>query len=467
MGKIEVYYILIFFNALISLIFIVFNGHVFGTYFFFSLVIFVIILIKNSDNVIFFIRTIFLGMIGFIALGAKLYNQDAWFGYHMQDSQTFEIASLMFLLSNIALFSSEIGFLFGAKIKQRQHASIHFENRLFFVAIFSLLLIVVFLITMSHGSLVIAGGSYASGEETVSMPVSNLNVISNILFYTLILLYFKFKDLYQVDTKRYFYSIIFIALYLFLFAEFLRGVRMDALNGIFGAIILYLVYTNKGLKITPIIFLVGIVLFVTMQIMGLIRSAPNFLSFDEIIDILILGFTQLLVNSDSGIMFYQGTVNDIATTFSGTIMMLKENMIDYYYGGSYFDYILRTPPSILYPDRPQDLAWIFANHGLTSGGGYFELAEAYLNFGVLGAFIVPFIISFLLSSSFKMFVLNKYSIFHSILLFSLLSGFMRGVLYQTFTFYKAVVTGFIIYFIFYILIGILNMRKNKLSDVQA
>lgn len=467
MDKIASYYTLIFFNALISLVFIIFNEQVSDYYFFFSLLLFAMILIKNSDNMIFFIRTIFLGIIGFIALGAKLFNQNALFGVHMKDSQTIEIATLMLLLTNIALFSSELGFLFGSKLKQIEQLKIHFENKLFFLIIFSILIIVGFLIIQSNGSLVIGGGSYASGEETVSMPVSNLNVISNILFYTLILLYFKFKDLYQVDTKKYFYSILFMAVYLFLFAEFLRGVRMDALNGIFGAIILYFVYTNKSLKITPVIFAVGIVLFVTMQIMGMLRSALNFLSLDEIIDIVILGFRQLLVNPDSGIMFYQGTVNDIATTFSGTIMMLKENMIDYYYGSSYFDYILRTPPEFLYPGRPEDLAWIFVNHGLTSGGGYFELAEAYLNFGVLGAFIVPFIISFVLSSSFKMFVLNKYSIFHSILLFSLLSGFMRGVLYQTFTFYKAVVTGFIIYFIFYILLGILNMRKNKLSSVQV
>lgn len=430
-----------------------------------SLLVFLIILIKNSDNIIFFIRTFFLGVIGFIAFGAKLISQDAFFGNHMQDSQTIEIATLMLLLTNIALCSSELGFLLGNKLKLPQQVKVHYEKNIFFIVTAISILFIGALIIKSHGSLVISGGSYGSEEEKSTMLVSNLNIIANILFYTLILMYFKFKDIYKIDKKKYLYSIFFLFFYLFIFAEFLRGVRMDALNGIFGSIILYLIYTNKKLKITPIIFIGGVVLFVVMQIMGMLRSALSFLSFDEILDVISRGFVQIFEGSRSGVMFYQGTVNDIATTFSGTIMMLKENTIDYYYGSSYLDYILRTPPQFMYPNRPEDLAWIFVNNGFTSGGGYFELAEAYLNFGLLGAFIVPFIISFVFSSSFKIFVLNKYSIFHSILLFSLLSGFMRGVLYQTFTFYKAIVTGFILYFIFYILLGIINMRKVKLNGV--
>lgn len=430
-----------------------------------SLLVFLIILIKNSDNIIFFIRTFFLGVIGFIAFGAKLISQDAFFGNHMQDSQTIEIATLMLLLTNIALCSSELGFLLGNKLKLPQQAKVHYEKNILFIVTAISILFIGALIIKSHGSLVISGGSYGSEEEKSTMLVSNLNVIANILFYTLILMYFKFKDIYKIDKKKYLYGIFFLFFYLFIFAEFLRGVRMDALNGIFGSIILYLIYTNKKLKITPIIFIGGVVLFVVMQIMGMLRSALSFLSFNEILDVISRGFVQIFEGSRSGVMLYQGTVNDIATTFSGTIMMLKENTIDYYYGSSYLDYILRTPPQFMYPNRPEDLAWIFVNNGFTSGGGFFELAEAYLNFGLLGAFIVPFIISFVFSSSFKIFVLNKYSIFHSILLFSLLSGFMRGVLYQTFTFYKAIVTGFILYFIFYILLGIINMRKVKLNGV--
>lgn len=453
------YKLLIFFNAILSLIFIIFNSKVGNLYFLFSLFIFILILLRNTKNVLFFIRTFFLGIIGFIALGAKLIDNNALFGFHMRESQTFEIASLMFLLTNIALFGSEIGFLFSQKVKVVRASKLFFENKLFFYYVSILLFIIASLMVVANGSLVVAGGTYADGSGT-QMPINNLNVVANILFYTLILLYYKSINIYQINNKRYLYLIIFFFLYIFLFAEFLRGVRMDALNGIFGLVILYITYNNKSLKVSLKLFFLGLSLFIIMQIMGMLRSALNYLTVDEIIVIIKNGFSQIVEGSKTGILFYQGTINDIATTFSGTIYMIQNHITDYYYGSSYLDYILRTPPKFLYPDRPEALAWIFVNNGFTSGGGFFELAEAYLNFGVVGVFIVPFFISFLLGYAYKLFVNNKYSIYYSILLFSFLSGFMRGLLYQSFTFYKATVTGFIIYMVLYFIMGVLHTRKK-------
>jgi oligosaccharide repeat unit polymerase len=460
--KSHLYLLLITYNALISLIFILFSYKIGDLFFFFSLFVFGLILIHNTKNILFFIRTFFLGIIGYIAMGAKLISDDALFGYHMRESQTVEIATLMFLLTNIALFGSEIGFLFSQKVKLIKEHKLYFENKLFFYFVSFLLFIVASLMVLANGSLVITGGTYADGSGT-SMPINNLNVFANILFYTLILLFYKIKNIYNIQNKRYLYVIIFFFFYIFFFAEFLRGVRMDALNGIFGFVILYLLYNDKPLKVTPKLFFLGIILFIIMQIMGMLRSALNYLTFDEIIAVIKNGFSEIIEGSKSGILFYQGTINDIATTFSGTIYMIQNHITDYYYGSSYFDYILRTPPKFLYPDRPEDLSWIFVNNGLTSGGGFFELAEAYLNFGVVGVFIVPFFISFFLGYAYKLFVNNKYSIYYSILLFSFLSGFMRGLLYQSFTFYKAIVTGFIIYMILYFIMGVLHTRKKVLA----
>lgn len=464
MGQINInilYKLLITYNAIISLIFIFFDYQIGNLFFFFSLFVFSLILIHNTRNILFFIRTFFLGVIGYIAMGAKLISVDALFGYHMPESQTVEIATLMFLLTNIALFSSEIGFLFSQKVKLIKEHELYYENRLFFYFVSFLLFIVASLMVLANGSLVIAGGTYADGSGT-SMPINNLNVFANILFYILVLLFYKATNIYKIKNKKYLGLIIFFFFYIFFFAEFLRGVRMDALNGIFGLVVLYQLYNNKPLKVTLKLFFLGIILFVAMQIMGMLRSALNYLTFDELILVIKNGFATIAEGSKSGILFYQGTINDIATTFSGTIYMLQQHIINYYYGSSYFDYILRTPPKFLYPGRPEDLAWIFVNHGFTSGGGFFELAEAYLNFGVLGAIIVPFIISFLLGYAYKLFVNNKYSIFYSILLFSFLSGYMRGILYQSFTFYKAIITGLIIYFILYFIMGVLHIKRRVL-----
>lgn len=454
------YFLLIFCNALISFIFAIYKYQVGYIFFFFSLAIFILILLKNSENILYFIRTFFLGVIGFIALGAKLISNDALFGFHMRESQTIEIASLMLLLTNIALFGSEIGFLTSKKLKIYSQNKIFFENKIYFYIILALLFFVSYLISLQKKSILVAAYGNNAG---VQMPVNNLNSISNILFYTLIFLYFKFKNLYGWDIKRYRFFLIFSGIFLYVYSEILHGVRMDALNGVFGAIILYYIYTNKSLKLTWKVFLLGVFLFILLQVVGIVRSVLQYVTLSELFDLVIDGLISIFAESKSGILFYQGTINDIATTFSGIIYMLKENIIDFYYGSSYFDYILRTPPEFLYPDRPQDLAWIFVNNGFTSGGGFFELAEAYLNFGVIGAFIVPFLISFLLGYSYRLFVINRYSIVHAILLFSFLSGFMRGILYQTFAFYKSIVTGFILLFIFYFILGFVKIKKLRRS----
>jgi hypothetical protein len=179
--KSHLYLLLITYNALISLIFILFSYKIGNLFFFFSLFVFGLILIHNTRNILFFIRTFFLGIIGYIAMGAKLISDDALFGYHMRESQTVEIATLMFLLTNIALFGSEIGFLFSQKVKLIKEHKLYFENKLFFYFVSFLLFIVASLMVLANGSLVITGGTYADGSGT-SMPINNLNVFANILF---------------------------------------------------------------------------------------------------------------------------------------------------------------------------------------------------------------------------------------------------------------------------------------------
>ena len=180
-----------------------------------------------------------------------------------------------------------------------------------------------------------------------------------------------------------------------------------------------------------------------------------------------MGFQVLLKDPNAGIAFRQGTLNDIATTYSGIIYMLKHSMVEYLYGSSYFDYLLRTLPSFLYPDRPQDLAWIFKDYGFTSGGGFFELAEAYYNFGYLGVFILPLLISFLFGYSYKKFIFNRNKLFSMLVFLALLANLLRGLLYQTFAFYKGIVTVFILYAIVLFISELIRMSlKHRKVDLQ-
>jgi len=151
-----------------------------------------------------------------------------------------------------------------------------------------------------------------------------------------------------------------------------------------------------------------------------------------------------------GDVVYSGTLGPITTTFANTVYLIKQNSLDFIYGRSYFEFLLRTPPEFLYPDRPKDYATIFANYGLSSGGGFFELAEAYLNFGIFGAFIVPMVITFLIS--FLYFRLKRGGgLFYIFALSSLLCIWMRGAWYQTFAYYKSFIAAALLYCFLHVL----------------
>lgn len=55
--------------------------------------------------------------------------------------------------------------------------------------------------------------------------------------------------------------------------------------------------------------------------------------------------------------------------------------------------------------------------------------------------------------------MNKYSVFHSIVFFAL----MRGELYQSFVFYKGIVTAIVMIIILYILYTFLNVKNKELE----
>jgi len=456
-NKSRLYYFIISFNAFVSLYLYFENNLIHPNFYFFSIFLYAMILFHNLSNVIFFLRTFFLGIVGFIAHGIKLIDENLLFSFHMQETQTIEITSIMFLFTNIALFASELGLSLGKRIKVKKEDSIIYESSKIFYLVFIMLFTVASLLAIKKPLIFFT--QYAT--ETVNLPIQNFNTIGNILLFILVMYFFKYKNLFQKKVHIYKISLIFISLYLLVFSELFRGARMDFLNGLIGLIILFNLYTYNTVKINLKIFTYGIVFFILLQIIGIVRSVIAVLGVDGAITA-ISGYLERITEGDgNGIIIVQGTINNIAATFSGTIYMLQNNLVDYYYGNSYYDYILRTPPQFLYPNRPQSLAWIFDNHGMTSGGGFFELAEAYLNFGVFGIFLVPFFISFILSYSFKIFSTNKYSLKHSIVFFSIVAVFMRGELYQTFTFYKGIITGLILYYSIYVLYGLFHLKNFR------
>jgi hypothetical protein len=139
-----------------------------------------------------------------------------------------------------------------------------------------------------------------------------------------------------------------------------------------------------------------------------------------------------------------GTVSPISTTFANTVWLVDNGKLELALGRSYWEFILRTPPEFLYPDRPKDYAWLFEEFGLLAGGGFFELGEAYMNFGLLGTLVAPGVLSFLMAKTFYN-VIARQTVLSYFLLFTFLGVFLRGTWYQTFAFYRGFWTAIILY----------------------
>lgn len=433
-------YIILLLNAVLSYGLYYFEINLHSGYFLLSLTIWITSLFLCLDNIILCTRQFFLGVIGHLSGAVKVIDSYAIFGFHMTESQTLEIASLMLYMTNVALFFSYFFFVLADSFSVKKSKKFTNENVYFFWVSLSFLAIVAVVLDASFGSSIIFGPGYGLEDKKLETGINNLNTISISLTLFCFIIYFKMVENGE-NTKLQRTLLIATTIYLYLIVYFLHGVRMDAINGIFGLFIVHRLLRRKNLSVTPKLTILILLSFLFVQVLGLVRSNIDSLSISTVLNV----FDNIRNGSSSGVLLYQGTVNDLATTFSGIIYLVNNYGLEHLYGQSYFDWILRTPPSFIYPERPKDLSWIFSDLGFSSGGGFFELSEAYYNFGFYGAILVPSIISFVIALSLKIYRHNTMSVSSSLLLISILSVLLRGFLYQSFAFYKSFVTVCILY----------------------
>ncbi len=142
-----------------------------------------------------------------------------------------------------------------------------------------------------------------------------------------------------------------------------------------------------------------------------------------------------LINEVYGypVLFFE-TGNMMIGGFYAAIVNVQNT--GFLFGSGYFEYLLRSPPAFLGLDRPEGLDTLTLIDGqIMSQGGIFEVAEAYWNFGLIGCFIIPLILSY-----FHGVILDKAVKRHSIFLFIcyLTPGLMafRAVWYQNFSYFR-------------------------------
>lgn len=332
-----------------------------------------------------------------------------------------------------AIYTSHITLKFSEKI--------HIKQETFTRKIDSELLLLMTLATMATSGYLIsltkeitfvaAYGTYESEKSSLG----NLNVIVATLGMISI------KILNDTSKNKFILKLltIFVFAYVSIWCMFIRGIRMDVIALIASSYIYTRIIKEDHDKKIPSKFIIYSIIFIIIfQAWGILRSVN--LQTDDVIAIALSAFQ---TQKDFSIL-YQGTFNDISATFTGIVGMIDMGIINHAIGETYYEYILRTPPEFIYRDRPESPAWIFNKNGFTSGGGFYELAEGYYNFGFLGAIFQSIIISAIIGLSYKIAIKNPSNIYLHIPIISILAAFVRGSIYESFNFYKSFITVIII-----------------------
>ena len=392
--------------------------------------LYIALLFTSRSEPLLFLRLAFLGAPGAICSLAL------WNGYivsvHLPMAQTPEFLRQAIVLSGVGLLSARVGWTGGVALSRRlpRPNSIYVLKEISVKNLAFILFVMIGIWFSEVKGASILERSYASGHDG-GLPIGNVNAIINILLGTLLYFYFTNRKV-----KFIWHIIGFIIIYKVIYINLLRGIRADALDTMILIFIIIGVYRSKFSRIRLSHIMIGILFLFSLQIIGGIRSSFYEVGFDRI------RYMSFIMEIGSAKMLNISTIGPITATYLGYLYLADGGyVLDL--SRTYLGYVLRIPPEFVYPGRPTDIAWVFKEQGLTSGGGSFELGEAYLTLGAAGVVVIPAIISGIFA-----FVISRLrrfptSIILYIVLVSLLAVFSRGAWYQTFAYFKSFITGLI------------------------
>ena len=354
----------------------------------------------NKNNIVYFLRILIIAWV--CVIPALAIFQNAFFSRRMVYLQTDEVGWLFSIIACLSLFSSQIGFLLADKKKFKINKGLDFAkaNKVIFFYILVLIIIIGHLISLQRGDFIF-NTEYRKGVTT-NIIINNLQSVATILlcwlFILLIRINYNINNNFFRINNLYSLAFIFVFFYLVFWSQLFRGARMDPLT-----IILVLFILNSSLKSEKVIvnlkyFFLAIFGIMIIQFLEILRTKMHTdLPFSYFLNFDIYGLKQTSVSGVEIKYFLEGTFPNISTGVAAVFIAIKEGLTEFWYGKSYLDYILRIPPKFIYPDRPETLAnltkyWFGDYHG----GGFNEIGEIYLNFGIYGFLIVPGIISYII-----------------------------------------------------------------------
>ena len=335
-------------------------------------------------------------------------------------------------ISNIAAASSLIGFCF-KPVEIKSNINIHINKYYVRYSNLIFLLFIFFAISyaLSIGESMLTSGSYGNSEYDAEGSTFKIGTL-NVFFFYFISLFFIYSSIELNLTRKltFVYSLFFYFTILYIA---LRGVRQDSLGVPLSLLTFVYLLKNKNKNRYHTLFVLLIFAWFGSIVTGIIRAD---FSLQTLSSILIL-FASAFFKDAQG---YIALNLDTASMTIGTLNVIPYKIEEqgYLLGASYIDWIPRTLPSFLYPNRPEDISFKMQYNGDWFGwGGVHEVAEAYWNFGIFGAVVIPLIISLVLNLFGKK-LLNSKSLYSAIPLVWLIM-LPRYIWYQSFGFYKSTI----------------------------
>lgn len=416
---------------------------------FISLAALMFLCLHERRNLLFLARTFILGAIGYFPIVVKMWRgPDALFSAYEPSTQAFEITVIMYVAASFALLSSHVGFDFARRHRPTSSslpsdapASSYWKLAALLgvcMAVFSSVMFV-----RGYGESVLSAG-YGAERGGKGLPFGSVGILGSMGMFALYVAGLKGQ------VPHWKLLVAAVGALFIIYSQLLMGVRQDAMSTLFGLVILYGVVQGRELQLRVSYLPVMAVGYIFFEVWGFAREALA----DGVPISSFITLTFAAVGSGEAVKL--GTISPIATTFSNTVFLVQQGVIEHSLGRSYWEWLLRIPPEALYPDRPKDYALMFEDLGLMSGGGFFELAEVYMNFGLLGALVIPGIISYVLGRVFY-FVLRQQTMLSYFVLFAFLAVFLRGTWYQTFAFFRAEMVCLIAYFVCVALVQFLKL----------
>lgn len=380
------------------------------------------------------LRFTFVLAIGLAAGATKLFEPELFLTNFGKPVQTFNVMVRIYALTLIAVGSCLIGYLLSlhsTKSKSKKliiNVSMARDFNLYWITLI-FIVIVGYYSGKSYGP-PIWEAAYASGHGDGQL-LGNLQSIGVILIGINYLITYKLNNTMfrYLSFATYFYFLVFNIL--------IRGGRLEFLSGVLAIFVCRQLFIgiSPNMRIRSYVLLVFAAF--SLEYFGYIRHTLITVGNETYVE----GLLRMI---QDGVLSL-GTISGIGSNFANIIHMLDTDVITHSYGLNYLDYILRIPPAFLYPNRPEDLSSIFQLYNYVSIGGFFEVGEEYMSFGILGVVVIPGCITFFLRL-----ICNRGlngSFFYYVLTLSIISVFMRGAWYQTFAYFKAGITGIIIYWL--------------------